>query len=320
MMSDNKISVAIAVFNGSKYIAEQIKSIVNQSVKPHEIIISDDGSSDDSIKIAEDILRNTGVGYTIISNKYSRGFSNNFQSALECCTGDVVFLSDQDDFWMPDKIEKCIEKVVGVNKYLLIHDMFIGDAKLAINDKTYLEEMIFNRLNPDDYCSGCAMVIDKDLLDVALPFPAQLRDHDIWVNEIAKSLGQRVLLHSPLSIYRRHGKNLTTNKIFDRRKFVNFMSSLQEQWSGEFFYRQKMLIEEISIRISERRRVLSRIADVDAVLLDLKLKSDVVNMRINCKKLGAVSRLYCVVKQYGKSKIGVRHALKDIFIGIHRES
>lgn len=319
-MSDNKISVAIAVFNGSKYIAEQIESILNQSIPPDEIIVSDDGSSDDSIKIVEDILCEAGISYTIISNKYERGFSNNFQSALERCTGDVVFLSDQDDFWMPDKIEKCVEKVASVNKYLLIHDLFIGDAKLAINAKTYLEEMTFNSIHPDDYCTGCAMLIKRELLDLALPFPAQLRDHDIWLNEIAKYIDQRALLKLPLSIYRRHGGNLTTSQIFVRSKAVNVMSSLKDQWSGEFFYRQKMLIEEISIRISERRLVLSHIVDVDAVLLDLKLKSDVVNMRINCKKLGAVSRLYCVVKQYGKSKIGVRHALKDIFIGIHRES
>lgn len=312
------ISVAIAVFNGADYISEQLLSIVNQSVKPHEIIISDDGSSDDSINIAKKVLDGSDIAYKIISNKYSRGFSNNFQSALEHCIGDVVFLSDQDDFWMPDKIEKSIGKAASVNKYLIIHDMFIGDAKLVINDKTYLEEMILNSINSDDYCAGCAMLIKRELLDLALPFPARLKDHDIWINEIAKYIDQRALLKLPLSIYRRHGSNLTTSQIFVRSKLDNAISSLKEQWSGEFFYRQKMLIEEMLLRFNERRCVLMSIVNVDDVLLDLNVALSIINTRINCKRLGAVSRLYCVAKQYGKSKIGVRHALKDIFIGIHR--
>lgn len=315
-MTSQRISVAVAVFNGEPYISEQLTSIVHQSLPPHEIILSDDGSLDNSLDITRKIVGASDIELKIVRNKYARGFSTNFQSALEQCTGDIILLSDQDDVWLPDKIEKCVASLEADQKYLVIHDMYIGDETLTIGDRTYMEEFLRNGVSLDGYCSGCGMAMKRAMADIVLPFPAQVQDHDIWINEVAKSIGQRSLLSLPLTIYRRHSNNLTTNKIFTPGIFLNLISTIREQRSGVFFNRQAMLLEQSYRRVRERRNMLSRVVDVDALLAELNVRRNIVETRIRCKRLRLIQRIISVIKEYPKSGIGFRHVIKDILIGI----
>lgn len=102
-----KISVAMATYNGEKFILKQLQSIYDQSDKPFEVIISDDGSSDATVEIVQKFIRDHRLlNWQLINNSGEHGASNNFVNAIGHCEGDIVFLCDQDDVWLPNKIKE----------------------------------------------------------------------------------------------------------------------------------------------------------------------------------------------------------------------
>ena len=101
-----KISVAIATYNGAKYLAEQLESICNQSVTPDEVVISDDGSTDATCRIAEEFsAKYDGISFNISVNPAPGGSDRNFERAISLASGDVIYLADQDDVWLSDRLE-----------------------------------------------------------------------------------------------------------------------------------------------------------------------------------------------------------------------
>ena len=109
MMANKKISVCLCTYNGSKFIEQQLRSILNQSVPVDEICIGDDNSQDDTIKIIERIKDETKRNICIKVNNPNLGCNANFDATINRCTGDIIFLSDQDDIWMPNKVETVIK-------------------------------------------------------------------------------------------------------------------------------------------------------------------------------------------------------------------
>ena len=106
----NKISVAICTYNGAKYVKQQLDSIINQTLRVNEIVVGDDGSSDDTIGIIEEIRNEyTEIEWNIIINKPGLGCCANFDDTIKRCTGDIIFLSDQDDIWDSKKVESIVK-------------------------------------------------------------------------------------------------------------------------------------------------------------------------------------------------------------------
>jgi len=93
----NTISVALCTYNGELYLREQLESILKQTFPPDEIIICDDGSTDTTIKILEEFRRKSFIPVKVYYNKENLGVSKNFEKAISLCSGDIIFLSDQDD-------------------------------------------------------------------------------------------------------------------------------------------------------------------------------------------------------------------------------
>ncbi len=102
------VSVALCTYNGEKYITKQIKSILEQSTSVDEIVICDDGSTDNTISIIEDIKQSSPTNIIIHRNKNNLGVCANFEFAISLCKGDIIFLSDQDDIWNPDKVKTIV--------------------------------------------------------------------------------------------------------------------------------------------------------------------------------------------------------------------
>lgn len=98
------ISVALCTYNGERYIREQLESILNQTMPVDEIVVCDDGSTDDTLDIIKNYKDKTSTDIRIYLNEENLGPARNFQKAINQCIGDIVFLSDQDDVWMPDKV------------------------------------------------------------------------------------------------------------------------------------------------------------------------------------------------------------------------
>ena len=98
-------SVALCTYNGEKYIEEQISSILNQSVPVDEIVVCDDGSTDNTLALIEKFHPHTKMNIRIYRNEHQLGVCANFQKAIDLCEGDIIFLSDQDDVWHQNKVE-----------------------------------------------------------------------------------------------------------------------------------------------------------------------------------------------------------------------
>lgn len=200
------ISVCIAVHNGEKFLKEQLQSILSQIAKNDEIVISDDGSCDDTIRVIRD-FNDSRIKLFFLkqsdNNKYSHYYvTKNFENAIKNASGDYIFLADQDDFWFPDKVNVCMREL---KKYdLVIHNIRIADDKLNdLGKNVYAKEFFFkNIFMLEGSYYGCAMAFNKNVLNYALPFPKKLLVHDIWIGLLTEFLGSVHFINKPLILYR----------------------------------------------------------------------------------------------------------------------
>lgn len=209
-----KISVALAAYKGEKYIGEQLNSILLQLPEDGEIIVSDDlpcAGTADVVRSFSDA--DSRVKYIEGPGK---GVCANFENALSACTGDVIFLCDQDDVWLPEKIAHVMaefEKGADV----VLHDALVTDGNLNITEKSFFEvhsskNGLLNNLVRNSFV-GCCMAFRKNILDECLPFPENLPMHDWWIALRAmKSHKKVVLLPEQLIYWRRHEGTVTGNK------------------------------------------------------------------------------------------------------------
>lgn len=123
------VSVAMCTYNGEKFIKAQLESILAQTHVPDEIIICDDCSQDSTIDIVSSILKSWNGRYKIIVNQSNLGFKRNFAKAISLCTGDIIFLADQDDVWESCKIDVISKIFQNHNDISLIfHDVVIVEG------------------------------------------------------------------------------------------------------------------------------------------------------------------------------------------------
>lgn len=229
-----KISVALAAYKGEKYIAAQIESILPQLGNGDELIVSDDYPAGKTKAIVESFAAKDGrVKY--IKGK-GKGVVANFETALNACSGDVIFLCDQDDVWMPDKVQTVMAEIENGAK-LVMHDASITDADLNITNPSCFSvhganTSLCKNLLKNTFV-GCCMAFTKDLLCETLPFPKGIAMHDWWIALVAlKHKHKTVLIHKPLILWRRHGENVTGSKTTAMQKIrwrADMLSALAQK-------------------------------------------------------------------------------------------
>jgi glycosyltransferase involved in cell wall biosynthesis len=203
----------MATYNGASFIRQQIDSIMPQLGVDDEIIFSDDGSTDTTLSI---ILDYRDKRFKVISNDRSGSPTKNFERGLKYCTGDHIFLADQDDVWMPEKIKR-------VQHYLQSFDLVLSDCSIIdqhdkkISDSFFAKQGSKKGLIPNlmhNSYMGCCMAFTRKILERILPFPSDLKAHDQWIGLIAERHYNVHFLDEPLVQYRRHGQNysFTTGK------------------------------------------------------------------------------------------------------------
>lgn len=208
-----KISVVLAAYKGEKYLAEQIASILPQLGADDELIISDDlpfGLT----KVLVDIFAERDSRIKYLAGK-GEGVCANFEYAINAATGDIIFLSDQDDVWLPQKVEKVLrefEKGAAV----VLHDAKITDAKLHITADSYFaahksKSGFLNNLLRNSFV-GCCMAFTADFKNTILPFPKGLPMHDWWIGLLGERQKRVGVLEEPLILYRRHSQTVTGKK------------------------------------------------------------------------------------------------------------
>lgn len=202
------ISVCIATYNGEKYIKEQIDSIINQLDKNDEIIISDDGSTDNTLKIINQYLDNRIKIYK--NDRSNKGVIGNFENAIKFSNGEYIFLADQDDIWLPNKVNTYMKY------FKLGYNIIVSDAKVIDQERNVINESFFKIMNSGkgfvknfirNTYLGCCIGIKRELMDYALPFPKNIAMHDIWLGFIGETFGEPKFIEEKLLLYRRHGSN-----------------------------------------------------------------------------------------------------------------
>jgi len=213
----DKISVCMTSYNGSKFILEQINSILFQLKDYDELIISDDGSTDETLVMIENINDNR---IKVINNSHHKNNFNisksnflvtaNFENVLNHATGDYIFLSDQDDIWMPSKVKKTMDVLAENKNILTMSTIEVIDANgITFQVNPNLKKMsFFNALKKSRYL-GCTMAFDRDFLNLILPFPKHTVSHDAWIGLLATYQNKLHLIDNRLIKYRRHGSNVT---------------------------------------------------------------------------------------------------------------
>lgn len=206
-----KVSIALAAYNGAAYIQEQLESFVAQTRMPDELVICDDGSTDETIAIIEEFSRVAPFKVIVQKNPTNFGYTRNFEKTLSLCGGDVVFLSDQDDVWFPEKIETvCNLFSSHPNCLLIIHDGRLVNENLEWQGATKLGQVRAGWGSDDLFVTGALTAVRRQMLSYALPLPPNIRGHDVWLHNLGRLLDCRLVTRTPLQIIRRHSSNTST--------------------------------------------------------------------------------------------------------------
>ncbi len=216
----------MATFNGAQYVLEQLKSFNAQTRLPDELIVFDDNSGDGTASLLRSFESQAKFPVRTIINDNNIGYAKNFSAALIACKGDVVFLSDQDDVWLPNKIERVL-KVFEQNTEaeLVIHDLEFCDKDLTPIGQTKLERMALGHNVVRDYVVGMATAIRGEFLRLCLPIPETPGlAHDRWLHDCALAIDGKIVLDEVLALYRRHGCNATAGAILNSPMAPNWWS------------------------------------------------------------------------------------------------
>lgn len=201
------ISVCVATYNGTRHVLAQLQSVLPQLAADDEVIVSDDGSTD----ATREVVQGIGDPRIFLSDGPRAGVVRNFEHALQRARGDVIFLCDQDDIWLPDKVQRVI-------RALREADLVVTDCRVVDDTLKELHPSFF-RLNgsragmlrnlaKNGYL-GCCMAMRRRVLENALPFPKGIAMHDWWIGLVAERTGRVCFLDETLSLYRRHGGNVS---------------------------------------------------------------------------------------------------------------
>ena len=198
------ISVCIPTYNGAQYIGAQLESILSSSLV-NEVIVSDDGSEDHTV----DVVKSFNDARIKVVKGPRQGLIRNYEYLFSLAAGDYIFLADQDDVWMPDKVDVMLEYLQQVD--LAVCDCTVVDGRLNPIYPSFFRLRhsgpgVLRNIWRNSYL-GCCMAFRRNLLQQALPFPGGIPMHDWWLGLIAETTGRVVFIDRPLVMYRRHGSN-----------------------------------------------------------------------------------------------------------------
>lgn len=220
-MTNNKVAILLATYNGAHYLREQLDSLFNQTLTEWTLYIHDDGSQDDTISIIHKYAKRHD-NIKLLNYPSTGGAKDNFLSMLQNVEADYYFFCDQDDVWAEDKVEaelikmKAEERQYPSMPLVIYSDLYIVDETLHITHDSFFKyegiypEFLttFNSLAASNICPGCTMLINKQARSSTI-FPANKATmHDAWINLCTMRAGGKLIgIQRPLVYYRQHGDN-----------------------------------------------------------------------------------------------------------------
>ncbi|MFC5283522.1 glycosyltransferase family 2 protein [Pedobacter alpinus] len=248
------ISVVLCSYNGENFIAEQIDSIFNQTFDDFELIIIDDCSTDKTVEIINKFcLLNKRISLFI--NEENLGPRKSFYKGILKSKGDYIALSDQDDIWLPNKLEVLIQKAESEKDALL----FYSNSQIINENGELINQFLSDKINPYqgndnrsvlfyNFVWGHTMFFRRELINYVEPIPLNF-NHDKWLTFLSLSYGKVIYVNQVLQYYRHHDKNLTvkynskdklsTHPLIKEGLFIEWLEHIVHSGNKknyEFFY------------------------------------------------------------------------------------
>jgi glycosyltransferase involved in cell wall biosynthesis len=227
-MQEPLISIALCTYNGEKFLSEQIDSILGQTYKNLEIIIVDDVSTDKTIDILSPYAEKD-KRIKLFRNEANLGFNKNFQKALGLTSGEFIAISDQDDVWLPQKLQRLFDNIKN-NWLIFSNSSYFGDLKQGklLNDFNLPGN--YKGILLRNHVTGHTSLMRRDFLDFVLPFP-QGGYYDWWMGFVASYQNKIVFLDEALTLYRVHSGSVVQSRLdagnVKKQEFENTLKMLE---------------------------------------------------------------------------------------------
>ncbi len=260
------LSIAMATYNGERFLREQLDSLLAQTITDFEVVVCDDCSKDSTVAILEEYAKKDSR-FRIYRNEHNLGFKKNFEQAIMRCKGDYIALCDQDDIWYPNHLELLLDNIGNCV-------LCCGNSDIVDKDNVYLNKrmsdtdgvqfvprdtnkLLYRELLNANPFQGASMLLKRDFARKCVPIPFCVKYHDAWISTCACAVGGMVyLLNSSVTRYRQHGENVT---ILNQRE-KGGMSFVEHIWND--LSKGVLSILHLHHSISDRFAMVERIEEV----------------------------------------------------------
>ncbi len=330
--SIERVSVVMCTYNGAEFVTEQLESILFQSRPPQELVVADDGSSDGTLEIVREIVRrhreeqDPGLDYVELTRDPDAtpepfGVAGNFERGLRAATGGAIALSDQDDRWRNDRLDRLVGLLEHRPEVGLVHsDAALVDAAGEPLGVTLFEALgvtrrefvgiasgrafeVFLRRN---LVTGATAVVRRSIVERALPIPEGWI-HDEWLAIVAAAVGRTAVLREPLIDYRQHGGNqIGATKLTWHRR-ISKLREPREERNENLLVRAEALvarIDDLAPEVSAKRRTFAV----------LKLDHERVRYALPDHRRGRIGPVLVewMRGRYGRYGLGAQDVLRDL--------
>jgi Glycosyl transferase family 2 len=326
-MSFMRISVAMCTYNGADFLSAQLESIIAQSRPPDEIVVCDDGSTDDTHALLKQFAANSPVPVSLQFNEKNLGSVKNFEKAINLCTGDIIALSDQDDVWRADKlclIEKAFQQAPTAG-------LVFSDAEIVGQNLESLDRSMWDQVNFDAHkrklvrsgralevlitgwtVTGATMAFRSEFVKLSLPIPEGIAMiHDGWIALTVAAVAEVVMIEQPLIKYRQHGGQQVgaPSRTQEAEVEPNLRHAFRRRNSTSDLYTILATLEERLVAHSgtyDTRNALSFVGDYS---FHLNVRANLPQSRLN--RLPGILR-ELLTRRYHEYANGFKSAAKDL--------
>lgn len=327
-MSDT-FSVTLCTYNGSRYLSAQLESIGNQTRLPDELVICDDSSSDGTVELIQQFASSAPFPVRLEVNAQNLGSTKNFEKAISLCNGELIALADQDDVWVPHKLERLESELQRrPNAGLVFSDADLVDedlrplgkrlwSSIGFDEKLRAELRSHRSLNvllPGWTVTGATMAFRSEFRTLALPIPEDIPIiHDGWIAAVIAAVADVSFIEEPLIKYRQHEQQqIGARKSLGHREQPGVGNLRAAIKRSNAYPRLISISERVRARLIERRENFDSTAalrTLDAYIYHCRIREDLPDSKF--KRLPTVVRELASRRYHQYSK-GLSSALKDL--------
>ena len=319
------ISIAMCTYNGADFVSDQLASIITQSRPPDEIVVCDDGSTDETQALLKQFAATSPVPISLHFNEQNLGSVKNFEKAISLCTGDIIALSDQDDVWRADKLKLIDDAFSKAPKAGLV----FSDAEIVDENLHSLEKRMWNEVGFDAHkrklvrsgralevlitgwtVTGATMAFRSEFVKLSLPVPNGIAMiHDGWIALTVAAVAEVVMIEEPLIKYRQHGKQQIGAPSRKHEAEPGLIEAFRRRNSTADMHKILATLEERLVAQSASYDTRNALSFVGDYAFHLNVRANLPQNRLN--RLPKILR-ELLTRRYHEYANGFKSAAKDL--------